>query len=362
MRILFVIPDLHYSGAGKQMTLLVPRLPRDRFETRVCVLGEEGAWAQTLRDAGIEVDVLGWTRPVDARPLWRLRRLIQSFRPDIIHAWRLPALRGAGLVAGRSHAVVASRLASGERARKWNPLDRWLLRRAKGVVATSNGEARFYERLGIAGEHVRLVRLGVSVGARPPAERSLLTSVPQLPPAARLIVCVGNLDRARGFREAIWAFDILKYIFDDLRLMIIGGGVDRGWLEAFASSLSVANRVHFLGPLSDVEPWLTLAEVVWVPSLADVGGNVVLEAMAAGRPVVASRQPSLSDLVVNQETGVLVPPRDKVALARQTRVLLDDKLLQRRLGEAGQHRVSEHFPVADLVAGHVGLYKDLAVD
>jgi glycogen synthase len=98
------------------------------------------------------------------------------------------------------------------------------------------------------------------------------------------------------------------------------------------------------------------SEVVWVPSLADGGARVALEAMAAGRPVVASRLPGLAEVVVEGETGFLVPPGDKIALARQTRRLLADAELRRRLGQAGRARIAQHFAARVAVERMAGLY------
>src|SRR5262245_57296367 len=82
MKTFFVIPHLGYSGAARQLTLLASNLPRDRFESCVCVLGRDGPWNQPLRDAGVEVEALGWTRLLDARPILRLRQLVHDFQPD----------------------------------------------------------------------------------------------------------------------------------------------------------------------------------------------------------------------------------------------------------------------------------------
>src|SRR5262249_61428660 len=97
-RTLLVIPDLQCGGAARQLPLLASGLPADRFPCQVCVLGSAGPWAETLRRAGVEVDVFGWRRLLDPQPLLGLRQHVQSFAPDVIHAWRRPALGAAWLV------------------------------------------------------------------------------------------------------------------------------------------------------------------------------------------------------------------------------------------------------------------------
>jgi glycosyltransferase involved in cell wall biosynthesis len=111
-----------------------------------------------------------------------------------------------------------------------------------------------------------------------------------------------------------------------------------------------------LGSLPDYGKVLGRAEVVWVPSLKPRGYNVALEAMAAGKPVVASRLPGLTEIVQDAETGYLIPVGDKVSLARKTRLILDDPNVRLRMGEAGRRRARERFSLDSLVQTYVKLY------
>jgi glycosyltransferase involved in cell wall biosynthesis len=118
--------------------------------------------------------------------------------------------------------------------------------------------------------------------------------------------------------------------------------------------------VHFLGRVPRVEPYLARAAVVWVPSRTPGGVCVALEAMAAGRPVVATRLPELEEIIRDGESGYLVPPGDKASLARQTRFLLDDPESGRRLGAAAKKRVAAHFSAAHMVEQLAGIYEQIA--
>jgi len=330
----------------KQLTLLARGLPRDRFEPRVCVLGDDGPAGAVLRGAGVLVETLGWSRPFDPGALWRLRRRVQTFRPDVIHAWRPRSLRAVALAAGRGSRLVVSEpcLPEGPPGR----LDRWLLRRAPRVVAAGQAEARRCQDLGLPPGKVVVVPPGVETA---PVRRDI-------DPTQRLLACAGPLEPHKGFQDAIWTFDILQQVYDDLHLLVIGTGPERPQLEKFARNIGGEGRVHFAGDRADAAALLAGADVVWVPSRAAGGINVALEGMAAGRPVVAARLPGLAEIVADGETGFLVPPGDKVALGRQTRLLLDDAGRRRRMGEAGRQHAADRFPAGALVRRWAAVYDD----
>ncbi len=212
------------------------------------------------------------------------------------------------------------------------------------MIAFGATDAERYRRLGVADSRITVVAPAVSI---PPNVGA--AEVPGMAATERVLLALGPIERHKGFREAVWAFDIVHHLYADVHLLLAGDGPDRPRVEEFARHIDVLGTVHFLGPVADTAPLLQRAEVVWVPSLTGGGGGAALEAMAAGRPVVASRCPDLAEVVADGETGFLVAPDDKAALARQTRSLLDDADLRRRCGEAGRQRTAEHFSVARLV-------------
>jgi glycosyltransferase involved in cell wall biosynthesis len=349
-KVLFVSADLSYRGAARQLSHLAAGLPRSHFDVRVAVLGRSSPWAEGLRRAGLMVHVLGQRRPFDLRPYLELRLLVRSLGEAAIHVWGAPALRALVLSSAcRPGRLLLSAALPPAGAPPW--LDRWLLGRVGGVAAFSAAEAERYRRLGVSDERLTVLRPGVEAPA--PAAPAALA---ELPPTARLILGIGPMERHKGFREAAWAFDILAHLHPELHLVIVGAGSGQRQVVDFARAIGV-ERVHFVGPVVDVRPWLARAELVWVPGLREGGHNAALEAMAAGVPVVASRTPGLAELVVEGETGLLVTPDDKADLARTTHLLLESADLRRRLGEAGR-RWAEQFSVAGLVREAARLYED----
>jgi glycosyltransferase involved in cell wall biosynthesis len=341
--LLFVIPSLEYSGAARQLTLLTAGLPRDLFHVRVAVLGVESPWVASLRGEGVEVEVLGWRRPFDVLPFVALRRLARSLRPDLVHVWGAVALRAIVLSGSRgaNRLLVSAALTPAGRP---SPLDRWLLRQVEGVIAFGAADAERYRRLGVADTRLTVVAPAMTISTVPvePVE------LPGMAASDRVLLGLGPIEQHKGFREAVWAFDILRHLYEDVHLVLAGNGSDRPRVEQFARQIHVIEHVHFLGACADTAPLLHRAEMVWAPSLRG-GVCAALEAMAAGRAVIASRCPDLAEVVVDGESGFLVEPDNKAALARQTRLLLDDPARRRSMGEAGRRRVADHFSVARLV-------------
>jgi glycosyltransferase involved in cell wall biosynthesis len=348
--VLFVIPSLRYGGAARQLTLLAAGLPSESFQVRVVVLGTTTPWVDSLRAAGVTVEVLGWRRPFDVLPFLALRRLVRSMRPDVIHIWGAMALRAMVLSGSRAtnRVFISAVLRLGRRPGR---LDRWLLRQVRGVIVFGAAEAERYRRLGVADSRIHVVAPAVNVPAA--AEP---VQLPGVTAADRVLLGLGPIEPHKGFREAVWAFDILRHLYDDVHLVLAGTGSDRPRVERFAGQIGVRGHVHFTGSYTEPTSLLQRADLVWVPSLRGGGVCAALEAMAAGRAVIASRCPDLAEIVVDGETGFLVEPGDKAALARQTRLLLDDPIRGQHCGEAGRRRIAEYFSVARLVEACAKLY------
>jgi glycosyltransferase involved in cell wall biosynthesis len=358
-KVLFVTGDLEYRGMTTQLALLARRLPADEVEPTVCVLGREGPVGRALRQDGIRVQTLGRQHRLDPRPVLRLRQLKAEFAPDVVHAWGLPSARALALTGGRRLPLLVSHT-EGDCAKALLPLDRWLLGRTNRVVAAGPAEAIRCRQLGVSEEKIRVVAPGVETSKTGRLPSSSVGERALPPPSAPYLLCIGPLEPHKGFRDAIWAVDVLGRLQPGLSLVLVGAGSDRLRLQQFVAAVGLGRQVHFLGEQAELSRLLAGAAVVWVPSLAEGGQRVALEAQAAGRPVVASALPALAEVVRDGETGFLVPPADKVALARRTRLLLEDEKRRRLMGEAGRERACRLFGADRFTRTMAGLYEELA--
>lgn len=357
----FLASDLGPSGAAKTLALVVPALA-DRYRVAVGVLGRPGGpFDAALVEAGFPPGPMPVRGPLDVGGIRNARKWVRSFGPHVLHvigpaAVRLaPFLTRAVTANGKTCPVVASaadRPGGGLRG-LWA---RRILRGADRVVAATQSEATRYELLGVTADRIEVIPPGVSP-APPPPDPAAFRKALDIPEGARLVIAAGGFDAAAGLRSAVWAFDVVKYVAPDAYLVLVGDGPERGRSERFARELGFDDyRVRFAGVRPDVPALLGLAEVVWVTQTRG-GVNLALEAMAAGRPVVAWRTPDMAEVVEGSVTGRLVPADDRVGLAASTRELLTDPELAVRLGAAGRARVAERHSVSAMTDRYARLYE-----
>jgi glycosyltransferase involved in cell wall biosynthesis len=349
MKVLHVIDNLNLANT-RQIMLLAPALAKAGCTFEICCLGAGGLQLEELRRAQIPFDVLGWTRWLDATAAWKLRTRLRGGH-DIVHVWGLAALRAAAVLAPQllPRVVVSSPLS---RSGKFSWWERRLLRRVGCVALAGESQRQECARQRLGDVRWRIIAAMVST-TEPAVPGCLGTGDP------RRVACVGALERGGGFREAVWAADILRYVFADFHVVMFGPGPGRTDVEAMVSRLDIGN-VHLIEEKDEAAGALASAGICWVPSVADQGRDEALKAMALGRAVVASDVPCLRELIRDGVTGCLVPPGDAVALARRTRALLRDGSLCQQLGQAARADIVDRCAPARVAPRWHALYNDLA--
>lgn len=361
-RILQIIPTLERSGAEKQLALLAAGLPKSDFETHVCALTRGGPLENDLRTANVPVTILDKRWKADPAAYWRLKRFIQDLKPDLVHTWMFAANsygRSAALQAKVPHIVGGERCVDVWKADYELAIDRWLARRSERIVVNSSGVSEFYVGRGIPAEKFVVIPNGVGLAEPATTSREAILAELGLPPNSRLIGCVGRLWPQKRMKDVIWAADLLKVVRDDAHLLIIGDGPERDRLVRFREQVRIEDKVHFLGHRADVPGLLPHFDLLWLASGYEGLPNVVLEAMAAGIPVVATDIPGNRDLVIENVTGFLVPVGDRAAIAQRANKILDDDALRHRLGTAGQERARAEFTIERMIERHANLYREL---
>jgi glycosyltransferase involved in cell wall biosynthesis len=365
IKLLLLIPTLDRSGAEKQFTLLATRLSREEFDVHAVALTRSGPYEAALRDAGIRLTVLHKRMRVDPIALWRLKSLIDAEQPDIVHSWIFAANAYARLVAGsqpRPKIIVSERCVDSWKSGWQLWLDRRQIGRTTRLVGNSASVAEFYRGLGFPAERTAVIRNGVEIPAEPAADRDRALAEFQIPPGSRVIGFVGRLARQKRVQDIIWAMQLLQQLTDRVYLLLVGDGPERNDLITLARHMGCEHLVRFAGTRADASRLIGLCNVFWLASEFEGMSNSIMEAMAAGVPVVASDIPPNRELVVNGETGYLVRVGDSVGMAQFTDRILADASLAQRLGAAGRERMRDNFSIDRMVAAHAELYREVLRD
>jgi glycosyltransferase involved in cell wall biosynthesis len=362
IKILLLIPTLDRSGAEKQLMLLATHLPRSEFEVHVAALTRLGPYAAELEAAGIPVTVLNKRFKFDPVAYSRLRGLLNMHRPDVLHTWLFAANAYGRLAAGRQPlfpVIVSERCVDSWKAGWQLWLDRKLISRTTRLVGNSRSVAEFYGDLGVPAEKLTVVHNGIDLPAYPGDAREAVRRELEIAPQTHLCGFVGRLASQKRVMDLIWAFELIRVMHGDVAFIIVGDGPERAKLEHFVRSLEISQQVRFLGHREDATRLLPALDVFWLASDFEGLSNSIMEAMAAGLPVVASDIPPNRELVVDGATGYLAPVGDRVAFAQLAeRILLNPPLAQ-QLGSAGRERIAAHFSVEKMVDGYARLYREV---
>jgi len=366
VRVLQVVPDLRCGGAERVALDLALHLDRDRFEVSLLALypATGSAFEAEARDGGVPVHHLGKRPGLDLRLQRSVRRALAELRPDVVHGHNvllhnlLPACIAAGVPA-RVHTV--HNLAEREIPPSMRPLHRAAFRWG-GVVPVSISAhvqasvARLY-----AGVTSPVVPNGLDVGrfARAATGRERWRRENGVAADAMVFAHVGRFMAQKRHGDLVAAFARVAQVEPRALLLLAGEGELHETVRAQAQSLGIDGAVRFLGLRADVPELLGAADAFVLSSAWEGLPIAVLEAMAAGLPVVATAVGGVPELVRSGETGWLVPPGAPDALAEAMIAVSHDPHAAQAAGANGARLVRERHSVEGMVAGYEALYLGL---
>lgn len=355
MKVLHVETGLHLYGGAQQVAFLLQGLQTHAVEsTLVCPPG--AAIGQAFAGSPVEVIELPCSGDADLGFVARLHRVLRERRPDLVH---LHSRRGAdvlGALAARLAGipVVLSRRVDNRESPAWVALKYRLHDR---VIAISQGIAEVLAGEGVPPSKLRVVRSSLDPRPWQSAEsRAVLAAEFGLPTDPLIIGVVAQLIERKGHRVL---FAALRTLPDRSRLRVIcfGQGPLREALEREAADLGEV--VRFAGFRRDLPRWIGALDLLVHPALAEGLGVSLLQASAAGVPIIASRAGGMPEAVADGVSGLLVEPGNATALAGALRTLIDDACLRARLGTQGRARIEREFSVEQMVEGNLAVYREL---
>jgi glycosyltransferase involved in cell wall biosynthesis len=352
MRVLHVDPERGWGGGEAQVLALLRALGARGHESRLAA-DPAGALARAANALGVPVLPLRVRNHLDLPAAVALRRLARGH--DVVHFHTARAHALAPLCRGVGARLVVTRRM--DYVPKGGPYARFLYNRAVDlVIAISGGVRAALVRAGVRPDRIRVVPSGVEVSrfAPTPGARERLRREWGVGAEDVLVLVPGALERRKGHAVLLAAAERVARSRRGLGYVFCGDGRERAAVERAAARLDGA--VHILGFRDDVPACLAAADVVTLPSLNEGLGVAALEAMAAARPVIASRVGGLAEVVVPEETGLLVPAGDAEALAAALVRLADDGGLRARLGRGGLARVEERYSAERMADGTLACY------
>jgi glycosyltransferase involved in cell wall biosynthesis len=378
VRLMKFVALFGFGGTERQVMNLVRHLDRSHFALHLGCLKRWGHLLDEIDAQQVPVTEyrVNSLRHVSAlRQLWRLACDLRRTRTDIVHSYNfyanvfaVPAARLA-----RVPVVIASVRDAGVYLTPAQKRTQALIVRMADCILTNADSIRqWLMEQGVRAEQIRVIRNGIDLEKfAPPVDDRALRHELGLPADAPIVLMLARLDANKGLEDFLEAAAAVSIEHSHAHFLIVGegyvgrhDGVERNlayqqFLEFRVAELGLSSRVHFTGFRSDVPALLAAASISVLPSWSEGLSNTVLESMAAGVPVVATRVGGNPELIEDGVHGLLVPPRDVKNLTQAICALLREPGRARALGEAGRARVRERFSIARMVRETEALYDAL---
>ncbi len=349
-----VLSSFEAGGTERQMSELVRRLDRRHFRVHAVCFRRTGAWLPMVEAAAHEVadfPLRSFKSPTSIGAMARFASWLRQRRIDVLHACDLYAnvfaLPAAAIARVPVRLGSRRELAPPDKTRAHLVAQRVAYRLAHRIVANSTAAAERVASDGVAGRRIRIINNGIELSAFAPA-------APRH--ARRVVATVANLRQEKGHDVLLRAAAMVIRQAPDARFRIVGDGPMRASLLELAASLGIATAVDFLGHRDDVPALLAASDLYAFPSRTEAFPNGLIEGMAAGLPVVASRVGGIVELVDHGRNGLLVPADDPGALANGLLDLMANAESAATLGRAARETIAARYSFERMVTAFEDLY------
>ena len=360
-RVVHVVDSLEIGGLERLVHDLV--IARGGDTTSVACLETVGPFGEALRNAGIKVQLIGKAGGFVAI-LWRLLRHLRRIRPDVVHCHNLTTF-GYGAMAARVAGdipVVMTKHGTGvTRNGVTGRLNGFLFRRADVVAVSREAVDIMAGWMPADSRPIRCIANGISLDPYqdlPSREAARVQS--GWPAHAFMVGIVARMAAGKGHLVLIDAFAVVLNTIPDALLLIVGEGALLPAIKARIKELGLERSVLALGERQDVPAILAALDVFCLPSNTEGMPMTVLEAMAAGLPVVASRVGGIPEVVAEGRTGLMVTPRAVGELAAALLALASDPARAREMGRLGRKRLLEEFSLERALTAYEEVYREAA--
>lgn len=366
IRILRIISNLGVGGVQKRMVSLLPKLNKERYEIVVCSF-KSGELQHCLEQSGIPVRIVSRRFKFDPVCIYRLCSIMKKENIDIVHTHchkpnttgRFAAkLAGVPVIIANEHNVDSWKS-------NWQlTLDKWLAAHSDKIIAVSEAVKSFYvKNANISADKFEVVYNGVDLDFwqnNIPAKEMIFKKKAELGllQGDKVIVAIGRLHPQKGHEYLLRAARKIIPRMKNLKFLIIGDGPMKESLESCSERLGIKENVVFTGKRDDVKDILYLSDISVVSSVREGFSNAVLEAMACGKPVVATDVGGNKEIIIDGKNGFIVSSRDEDALADRILTLAGNEELTIRMGLAAKETVKS-FSLSRMIHKTEKLYEEL---
>ncbi|MDD4899720.1 MAG: glycosyltransferase [Candidatus Omnitrophica bacterium] len=359
INILYVIWSLGLGGAERALIELVKGLDKAKFTPIVCCLNDKGVFAQELEENGIKVIALNKKRGIDFSVIGKISSIIKKNRIDIVHTHMWGGNLWGRIAAKLSRVPVV--IATEQNVDTWKRpyhfvSDKLLGKYTDTLVAVSENVKDFYaEKTRLNRKKIKVIYNSVNLKKYEFSDSKRLDFIGNREITLGII---GRLVPQKGHRDFILA---VKELLKDCRVkgIVVGSGPLENELKEFSQNLGLNGNIVFIGLRQDIPELLKSIDILILPSLREGLPLTVLEAMACGVPVVATKVGGTPEVVINNHTGILIEPKDYMAIKDAVLRFMKDKDFSQQIVHNARKMVEEKFSAYAMARQHSSLYEEL---
>ena len=364
INIVHLVEKLQIGGLEKVLTTIVLNLNKEKYNVSVWCLRKGGFFANRLIENGIDVKILGISTSRNPIDIYKLYKLLKHHKIDLIHTHAYAAgtigrisafLAGVSVIISHNHSVYVH-------FNRYFHFVEWALSHITDrIICISNIVKKFAnETQGISTKRLIVIHNGIDNVRPVPVEAAIeLKEELGIPPEHTVIGTITHMQEHKGVLYLVQSASSLLRSRKDLVFLLVGNGKQEGELKKLCINLKVEKSVVFTGERSDIPEILSIIDVFVLPSIREGLGLSILEAMACGKPVIATDVGGIPEVVKDGVSGILVPPKDPEALKDAILELLDDKGKQETMGCNGKRICDESFNSSTMVNKIEHLYDSL---
>lgn len=372
INVMHITNNIGYASSVERLILtLTEKIDKPRFSISIVSLTEpervSKIFLDSARNLGAPTNLIPWKRSKPfAASILKLTKLIKKYEIDIVHTHEVRT-NLVGLIAARLTGVKVVASIHGWVMntvpflwKLYQHFDRRVIRRCDHIIVGSNFLRDEIIKMGLSSQKVTTIHNAIDTANLDLSASSLnFRKKYNLNSTDTLIGTVGRISKEKGHKYLLEAAKIVIQEHPDVKFLIVGEGKIRAELEIYAKSLGIFDNVIFTGYYKNLSEVLAVIDLFVIPSLTESLPLAVLEAMAAGKPVISTNVGGIPEIIIHGETGLLVRPQNGMELANSIITMLNNNDLLFKMAKKGKQLVNTEFSIHNFIEQTESLYSNI---